>query len=336
MNEEELNKTIVRMIREDKVLVQQINALNDYGIEFNEMTTNVYERVEDYQFYREISIQYLNPKFTKSFLNRKQISNIDFEYKDYQIVINSLESEEFTLDNKLLYDRIETMKSQMKSLNLDDDESETSPSKLLEKEQDNIDELKEQNLINTRKLKNEIEDTLNFMLQDLKRDTENLVEDIHDVIEAYNKKKGNDLTILEELKNYFSSRVKKQVAKTFTNSYKFKVNALKVKIRGCTARIISKKNSMSSKNIFDWFSIIDEIKQIKLERDITKDKYKMMKNSLPYFIEELEELISMKFDELLFYKFSVAENKKEVRISKTELYKISLHDYNNLVNKYQI
>ena len=121
------------------------------------------------------------------------------------------------------------------------------------------------------------------MFQDLKNDTEKLITRINELVDDYNTSKGNGLEFKDLWKSFKNNRVKDSVIKTFINSFKFKVNAKKIEIRQQNEKIRSLKSTMTSKNLWDWYSIMQEIKLVKDKRDIIKEEYNMMKDSLPHF-----------------------------------------------------
>ncbi len=337
MNIQQLNKTIEDQIEKDSVLNQQIEVINQYG-DFNELFVDITQKQFNGKLIYDIEIEYKDFKFSQDFLKRKQISNIDFEYKNYNLSIDKLESEEFTLDSKSLTSEIEELQDQIKQLKIDfvDEDDDNNPQKILDDKIQRTYDLREENKLKIEKLKNEIQVTLNSMFQDLKNDTEKLITRINELVDDYNTSKGNGLEFKDLWKSFKNNRVKDSVIKTFINSFKFKVNAKKIEIRQQNEKIRSLKSTMTSKNLWDWYSIMQEIKLVKDKRDIIKEEYNMMKDSLPHFEDDVEELVENGFEELLFDLFQESDNKEDIKVSKTELYKYTLPDYNKIVKKYSI
>lgn len=337
MNIEQLNKTIETEIQKDSVLNQQVEALQDY-IEFDEMFIDIDQKTENHKLVYDIQIDYKSPKFTQDFLKRKQITDIDFEYNNYNLSIEHLESEEYSLDSKSLTSEIEELQDQIKQLKIDfvDEDDDNNPQKILDDKIQRSYDLREENKLQIQKLKNEIEVTLNAMFYDLKSDTEKLINRIYELVEDYNQQKGNGLEFKDLWKSFKNNRVKDSVIKTFINSFKFKVHSKKIEIRKQNEKIRSLKNQMTSKNLWDWYSIIQEIKIVKEKRTIIKEEYQMMNDSLPHFVDEAQEIVEQGFEELLFDLYHETQYQENIKISKTELYKYTLQDYNKIVQKYTL
>jgi len=337
MNIEQLNKTIETEIQKDNVLNQQIEALQDY-IEFDEMFIDIDQKTENHKLVYDIQIDYRSPKFTQDFLKRKQITDIDFEYNNYNLSIEHLESEEYSLDSKSLTSEIEELQEQIKQLKIDfvDEDDDNNPQKILDDKIQRSYDLREENKLQIQKLKNEIEITLNVMFYDLKSDTEKLINRIYELVEDYNQQKGNGLDFKDIWKSFKNDRVKSSVIKSFFNTFKFKVHAKQIEVRKQNEKIRSLKQTMTAKNMWDWMSIISEINLVKERRSILKEEYQMMKDSLSIVESEIEGLVEQGFEELLFDLYHETQYQEDIKITKTELYKYTLQDYNKIVQKYTL
>lgn len=340
MNIEQLNTLIENEIKKDNVLNQQVEAIYSFGGEFDELFVDINQKNYDGKLAYDVAIDYKNFKFTQDFLKRKKILEIDYEYSDYKLQINSIESEEYSLDTRKLSESIEELKEQIKNLNLDDLDDEldddNDPRILLKKKEDDIEIIKEENKIQLERLKRDIESTFNALFDDLDKDTEKLLNRIHQLVDDYNQSKGNGLEFKDLWKSFKNDRVKASVIKTFVNNFKFKVSSKKIDVMKDNEKIRSLKSTMTAYNLWDWASILNQIKVVKEHRDIVKEEYTMMNDSMDRFEEEVEELVEDGFEELLFDLFQSADNKEDIKISKVELYKYTLSDYNKLLKNYTI
>lgn len=341
-NIDELNQEIVRLIDNDVVVNQQLEALTDYGFEFQDVHKEIKQTEKDYSIQKEVIIDFLEPKFTKHFLTKNKINDIDFIYKNYQITINDIESndDEYTQEKNQILRTIEELQSQVSMMDsellaeLGDD---ANPQIAIQRHEESIEILKEQNRIRSERFKQEIEITINANLQNLKADVDKLISSLDELVGQYNKAKGNGNNLRDLIKEFSNHRVKEYAKSRLNLQYKALVTSKKIEVVRKTERIKFLWAEIRS-DAWKIFTLKSEINLLVFEKQDLEADYKAMKKDIPIVNEKIEILVEAKFEEMIIDLINQSKETdvKNIKISRRELYAYAFQGYKELLKKHSL
>lgn len=319
------NKNIINLIeneiKNDRIINQQITAIENFGLSFKDFIFDVIYKKEDIQVFLGVE----NAFFNNSFLKSKEINNIDFIYKDYKININSLT---FENEKKL----INSYKNTLEELEKQERITENEEKEIIKKQISKIKEKNEETESQKKKLIKETEITINEQLKDLKKDIENLKYKIIDMLEKIEKKPEKS-TIRQILKNFKNERAKETIKRDLYSSYNLIIYNKKFEIIRINQQIKQLYLSISLSKAHLILSIIDNINTFKIKKEILKEEMKRLKNFKKTIKEEINEIVEEETEFLILEQIKDEVKEEDITISKIELYKLTIPRYKKLISK---